>query len=295
MSTSEAVAVLKKQIEAALSEYTRGDLDILVHVIDISYNSLLASNKRRNTNKYALDYKEFLNTVRENSNKVSDYLEALTLVKNNKGTCLLEEEGSILLINKNFNTARDFITRISRLIKHNDSFGVSFRSRNLQEIETSRKYGKAKGSFFLRKNDNGYGVYKVDKLPETNTYGMIPVEGYQDVKSINYLAQVRSKQYSKSTNLSRFVDLEVEFNEAGEVVEKKSLYSVLDLGHGQGREEVQATPLGKKISNILELGISEKGRKLLNKYMDELVRLHNVIDLSSKILVLIKKLPDMLL
>lgn len=277
MSTAEAISVLKKQIGDALNNYTRGTLDQQVHVIDISYNSLLASNKRKDTTTYSSDYSEFLFTVYNEANIVEDYLQALTLVNNNKGTCILEDGGSIILVNKNFNTARDFITKISRLIKNNESFGVSFRSRNYQDIESTRDFSRANGSQFLLNNETGYGIYKIDKLPGTNRYGLIPVEGYQNVKEIYYLAQRRSVEYSKSTFLTTFNNTEVEIDKSGKVIEKKSLYSVLDLGHGQGLSQVQATPLGKKLLNVLELGISEKGKALVNSYMNELVKLHNVV------------------
>lgn len=283
MSTQEATAVIRKSIEDTLREYTKGTLDTQVHVIDISYTSLLASNKRNNSNKYSSNYTEFLVEVRNSANIVQDYLEAVTLVNNNKGTCVFEEAGSILLISKNFGTARDFITSISNKLKENDDFGLAFRSRNYEDIQTSRSLYRAAGSQFLISGASGYSVYRVEKLPNSTKYGLVLVSGFENIKEVSYLAQRRSADYVKTTSLTQFNNTEVDINATdNSVIIKKRLLSVLDLGHGQGVLAAQATPLGLKLSNLLTLGLSPKGQTLVNKYITELVKLHNVVDFEFK-------------
>ena len=44
----------------------------------------------------------------------------------------------------------------------------------------------------------------------------------------------------------------------------------------------QATPLGMKLTNVLSLDISSRGKELVNQYMKELVDLHNVISYEFK-------------
>lgn len=283
MSTPEAQALLKKVIEDTINEYTRGKLDTSVHVIDISYNSLLASNVVPDNRRYRANYTEFLNEAKADAIEVSDYAQALQIVKTNKGTCILYDSGSTLLISKNFDAARRFITAISNKIPSNDDFGMSFRSRNLQEIESTRSLYRASGSQFLRLGPDGkYSVYKVLKLPNTNKYGLVPVEGFQDIKEINYFAQRRSTNYTITSVLAKFNNMEVEVNTDNTVTIKRDVLSVLDLGHGQGSLASQATPLGMKISNVLSLDISNKGRALVNEYMKELIDLHSVVSYEFK-------------
>ena len=282
MSTPEAQAVIRQTIENTLNEYTRGTLDKNVHVIDISYKSLLSSNKRNSTSKYERNYKEFLSVARSSAYIVKDYLEGLTRVNANRGTCLLEEDGSILLISKNFNTAREFITKISNLIKENDDFGISFRSRNYEDIETSRELARAKGSQFIRSGPEGYGVYIIEKMPGSSKYGLVPVPGLANIKEVYYLAQRRSSTLTKTSSLARFNNMEVEVGIDNTVSIKERLLSVLDLGHGQGSLASQATPLGIKLSNLLTLGLSPKGRALIDTYTSELIKAHNVVSFEFK-------------
>ena len=282
MSTPEALAIIKQTIENTLNEYTRGSLDKVVHVIDISYKSLLASNKRNSTAKYENNYKEFLLIARNSANIVTDYLEGITKVNANRGTCLLEENGSILLISKNFNTARDFITKVSNLIKENDDFGISFRSRNYEEIESSRDLARAKGSQFIQRGPEGYSVYIIEKMPGSSKYGLVLIPELSDIKEVQYLAQRRSTKLTKTTSLAKFNNMEVEVGIDGTISIKERLLSVLDLGHGQGESAIQATPLGVKLSNLLELGLSPEGRALVDTYKAELVKLHNIINFEFK-------------
>lgn len=281
MSSQEAQSVLKREIESALNEYTRGTLDKQVHVIDISYKSLLSSNKRRDTKSYKRNYDEFLATVQSNATKVDDYLGALTRVNRNLGTCLLEDGGSILLVSKNFDSARSFISKISNLIKENDDFGTAFRSRNYEDIESSRSLARAKGAQFLVLGETGYEVRVVDKNPKTNKYELLETD-LKNVKEVLYLAQRRSTDYSKTASLKQFNNAEVTVDADKNVIIKKRILSVLDLGHGQSELAVQATPLGVKLSNVLEMGLSAQGKNLVATYMRELVKLHNVVTFEFK-------------
>ena len=281
MSSQEAKSVLKREIENTLNEYTRGTLDKQVHVIDISYSSLLASNKRRNTKSYKTNYDEFLSTVESNATKVNDYLQALTRVNKNLGTCLLEDAGSILLVSKNFDSARNFITKISNLIKENDDFGTAFRSRSYEDIEGSRSLARAKGAQFLMLGENGYEVRVVDKNPKTNRYELLETD-LKNVKEVLHYAQRRSTEYSKTTSLGQFNKAEVTVDANKNVIIKKRILSVLDLGHGQSELAVQATPLGVKLSNVFEMGLSPQGKNLVATYMRELVKLHNVVNFEFK-------------
>lgn len=283
MSTPEAQAVLKKVIENTINEYTRGKLDEKVHVIDISYRSLLAANAIPDNRRYQNNYIEFFNEVMVSAIEVSDYAQALGVIGSGRGTCVLFDSGSVLLISKNFDAARRFITSISNKIPSNDDFGISFRSRNLQEIESARSLYRANGSQFLRQGPDGkYSIYRVEKLPNTNKYGLVPVEGFQDVKEIKYYAQRSSTEYTKTSVLSRFNNMEVEINTDNSITIKRDVLSVLDIGHGQGSLASQATPLGMKLTNVLSLDISNKGRELVNQYMKELVDLHNVVNYEFK-------------
>ena len=282
MSTPEATAFLKKslakEIDAELSKYTRGELDTLVHVIDISYESLLKSNARRNTATYRKNWEEFYRAAISTATLVPDYATALIKVNKNSGTCIIQEAGSVLVVSKNFNAARTFVTNVSRQIPTNEDFGISFRGRNLEDIETSRKLSRAKGSTFLIYDNGRYTVKKVEKLPGTNNYGLVPIDGgYSNVQEVYYLAQRRSVEYSVSNKLDQFANLEVDIDESGKIVIKKRLLSVLDLGHGEGELSSQSTPAGKKIFNILQLGLGAKGKALVQRYLKELRDLHNVV------------------
>jgi hypothetical protein len=285
MSTKEAHDFLKEKIDSILKEYTRGTLDKRIHVIDISYNSLLASNRKRDTVAYRKNWQEFYDTCISSATRAEDYLEAVTRVNSRGGTYYIVDSGSTLLISKNFDAARNFITKVSNNIKTNDDFGISFRGRNLTDIQTSRKLYRAAGSMFLQQDvtTGKFGVYKVEKMPGTNTYGLVPIPAYTDVKEVLYLAQRRSTSYTKSKLLKQFNDLEVLIDkETGEVVINKRLLSVLDLGHGQGEVSPQTTPAGQKLLNILELGLGPKGRGLIEKYLQELRTLHDVVKFEFK-------------
>lgn len=287
MSTEAAQQVLRTSIEEILKEYTRGTLDKQIHVIDISYDSLRRANARRDTPTYRNNWQEFRDTA-YNLAKTSapDYLTAVQLINKSGGTYYLQDEGSELLISKNFDAARAFITKVSNQIKTNDDFGIAFRGRNYTDIETSRKLARVAGSMFLQQDvtTKKFGVYEVSKLPGVNKYGLIPVDGFGDVKEVLYLAQRRSTNYTKTTSLREFDNLEVELVNTTEngasvkkVAIKKRLLSVLDLGHGQGELSPQSTPAGVKISNILNLGLGPKGKALVEKYLNELRKLHNVV------------------
>jgi hypothetical protein len=285
MSTKEAHDFLKEKIDSILKEYTRGTLDKSIHVIDISYSSLLASNKKRDTVTYRNNWQDFYDTCIEFATRAEDYLQAVTRVNSRGGTYYLVDSGSTLLISKNFEAARNFITRVSNKIKTNDDFGISFRGRNLTDIQTSRKLYRAAGSMFLQQDltTGKFGVYKVEKMPETGTYGLVPLLKYTDVKEVLYLAQRRSTSYTKSKALKQFNDLEVLIDkETDSVVINKRLLSVLDLGHGQGEVSPQTTPVGQKLLNILELGLGPKGRSLVERYLQELRSLHNVVKFEFK-------------
>lgn len=281
MSESAARKVLKKAIEDTLNQYTRGVLDKQVHVLDVSYTSLLRANMQKDTTKYKKDYAEFIGAVKELTNPVHDYLTAVKLVSNNRGACLLQEGMSLLLVSKNFDAARSFITKVSNSIPTNDSFGVAYRTRNLQEIQVSRKLYRAAGSAFLLKDvsTGKYNVFSVNKVG--GTYGLIPVPEYSDVKEVLHFARRTSTSYSVSKNLDSFDNLEVEIVD-GKIAVKKRLLSVLDLGHGQGELSPQITPVGQKLSNLLNLGLSPEARDIVEASLLELRSLHNVVSFEFK-------------
>jgi hypothetical protein len=285
MSTKEAHDFLKQKIEGILKEYTRGTLDKSIHVIDISYDSLKVANARRDSATYRKNWQEFYETCISMSTKVPDYLTAVEAVNSRGGAYYLVEGTSTLLISKNFDTARTFISKVSNAIKTNDDFGVSFRGRNLTDIQTSRKLYRAAGSMFLQQDPatGKFGVYKVEKMPDTNTYGLVPLLDYTNIKEVLYLAQRRSTEYTISNSLKQFDNLEVLIDEKTKnVVINKRLLSVLDLGHGQGELSPQTTPAGQKLSNILQLSLGPKGKALVSKYLQELRDLHNVVSFEFK-------------
>jgi hypothetical protein len=285
MSTKEAQDFLKQKIENILKEYTRGTLDKSIHVIDISYESLKIANARRDSTTYRKNWQEFYDTCTSMSTKVPDYLTAVNNVTNRGGAYYLIEGTSTLLISRNFDTARTFISKVSNAIKINDDFGVSFRGRNLTDIQTSRKLYRAAGSMFLQQDPatGRFGVYKVEKMPDTNTYGLVPLLDYTNIKEVLYLAQRRSTEYTTSNSLKQFDNLEVLIDkETNKVVINKRLLSVLDLGHGQGELSPQTTPAGQKLSNILQLSLGPKGKALVSKYLQELRDLHNVVSFEFK-------------
>lgn len=283
MSTEKAVARLTKRIEGVLSEYTRGNLDKEVHIIDLSYKSLLRSNNISPSSEYRKNYLEFIDAVKSKAKLVPDYLTAITNLKLNKGSSVLEDGLSILLINKNFNTARDFITDVSKKIPGNPDFGVRFRDRKLSEVEISRKLERALGSMFIRNNDGKHAVYRVEKLPNTDTYALVLVPGFENIEEIAYLESASSESYSYSKDLKKYANLEVEISQDNKVVIKKSMLSVLDLGHGQGSTLSQVTPLGKKMTNLLKIrNLPPEAKALVNKYLEELEKTHNVVAFQFK-------------
>jgi hypothetical protein len=285
MSTREAHDFLKQKIEDILKEYTRGTLDKNIHVIDISYESLRKANGRRDTATYRKNWQNFYDTCISTATKTTDYLQAVEKINKSGGAYYLIDGTSTLIISKNFDTARTFISKVSNSIKTNEDFGIAFRGRNLIDIQTSRKLYRAAGSMFIQQDPvtGKFGVYKVEKMPDTNTYGLIPVLEYADVKEVDYLAQRRSTEYTTSKSLKQFDNLEVLINaKTKNVVINKRLLSVLDLGHGQGELTPQTTPAGQKISNILDLGLGPKGKALVEKYLQELRNLHNVVNFEFK-------------
>lgn len=281
MSSSEALKVLKEAIKEILNENTRSTLDKKVHVIDISLVSLIHSNKIRTTSSYQKNWNEFYTTVQKNAPIQLDYLKAVEYVTSNKGTCRLEEAGSILLISKNFSAARNFISRMSDAIPSNKDFGKVFRSIELD----GSAYARYKDKMFLVDDIQlGYTLKIVSKNTQTNRYELVPVIGYEStqVKEVYFLAQKRSTEYSKSNALSNFANSQVTIDGEGKVYIEKTVRSVLDLGHGQGLSTAQTTPLGTKISNLLSLDLSEKGRALVATYIKELTSLHNIVEFEFK-------------
>ena len=281
MSSIQAQEVLKREIQAVIDEYTRGLLDDQVHVIDISYKSLLASNAIKDNISYSDNYNEFYFTVTQYVPKLPEYLAALIHVNNNLGSCIITDKSSTLLISKNFDAARNIITRISNLIPDNEDFGIAFRTRNYEEVQATRALYRASGSSFLIFEDGKYKVKEVKKLGNSSRYATVTVYGFGNISQVEYKEKAADISYIKTTNLSQFKNKEVEivkYDDNTKAVRIKSLtLSVLDLGHGQGLQAVQATPLGLKLNNILKIDISATGKQLVTQYIKELVDLHNVV------------------
>ena len=281
MSSIQAQQVLKQKIQDVIDEYTRGLLDDQVHVIDISYKSLLASNAIKDNISYSDNYNEFYYTISQYIPELPDYLAAIKHVNNNLGSCVILDKGHTLLISKNFDAARNLITRISNLIPDNEDFGISFRTRNYEEVQATRALYRAAGSSFLIFEDGKYKVKEVKKVGNSSRYAIVTVYGFGNINQVDYKEKAADSNYIKTTNLSQFKNKEVEivkYDDNTKVVRiKSSILSVLDLGHGQGTQAVQATPLGLKLSNILKIDISAAGKQLVNQYIKELVDLHNVV------------------
>jgi hypothetical protein len=282
MSSSQAQVVLKREIQKVIDSYTRGTLDEQVHVIDISYKSLLASNSLKDNSNYSDNYNEFYFTVAMSATKVGDYLTAVKHVTENKGTCILLDRGYTLLINKNFDTARNFITKISNAIPDNEDFGIAFRTRDLEDVQITRALYSAAGSSFLVFQNGKYKVKEVKKLRNSSKYALVTVRGYGNITEVEYKEKASDVTFIKTNNLSQFKNKEVELiSGSSKIIRVKArVLSVLDLGHGQGTNAAQATPLGEKFRDLLNIDLSPGAKDLIRQYIKELVDLHNVVSFT---------------
>jgi hypothetical protein len=142
MSKEEATTAINRVIIDCLQDKeVRKNLDSEYHILDISLRSLEVANNRGGTSPKILwsSYWKFFVAVRSDCSSrgcvVSTLETALEKLSKGRGVCLI---GDNLLACRNFNTARDFISKISETPELIDdpSFGQSYRERTLSELQT---------------------------------------------------------------------------------------------------------------------------------------------------------------
>lgn len=128
-ATLEKSSIFKK-----LQDNFRKKLNSRYHVLDISYEALYANIKSKSQRAHRLfdvSYLEFISAIRTYP-RLHIYDSIQNISKISPGTTLIENPP--VLINSSFDSARTFITTISRLIPKNKYFGVSSRVRTLAEL-----------------------------------------------------------------------------------------------------------------------------------------------------------------
>ena len=128
-ATLEKSSIFKK-----LQDNFRKKLNSRYHVLDISYEALYANIKSKSQKAHSLfdaSYLEFISAIRTYP-RLHIYDSIQNISKLSPGTTLIENPP--VLINSSFDSARTFITTISRLIPKNKYFGVSNRVRTLAEL-----------------------------------------------------------------------------------------------------------------------------------------------------------------
>jgi hypothetical protein len=293
---SEAKKIIEKVISKVLNTpdgvlSPREKLDGSVHILDLSEKHVLFAN-RIDPDKNSRDsYNKFIHTVEQLANTSTSIDGAIEKVLSNKGTQYIAEFN--LLVCKNFNTARKFITEVSRAIPDDEYFGTSYRERSLAELKTA--YGIEEGSPLIKDFLNkafvieGNRIGQVQEFVEGNksTYHLVPI--YSSINS-QFLAlksqtgEISIEPASKHMGARISTEkgtIELVNTDMGLLpLLKRQYLSKLDLGHLFKKKILGGdTPLGKRLEKSFSYrGLSPEAKGIVQHYIDELDKAHGSVD-----------------
>jgi hypothetical protein len=297
MSVAEGKkAIYESEIAEILKLYTRGELDEKLHIVELSLEALASANRVSPiTSEFRDSYNEFANailrksagwyrTLEEAAQNYSSPKDSVNRISVPKGSFVqVKNAGTNLLVFKSFDSCRICLTEVSNSIPDNPYFGISYRTRNLDEVQSSRSLASAAGRMFLLLDTKTkqHRVYEVKKLGAR--YSLVPVRGYSKVQEVLYKEKPSSEEYTSTKDLSSYIGIEVELiKDTKQVVVRQRRLSAIDIGHGQGSAIGQVTPAGIKISKVLEMNLGRRGRALVEGYLQRLKSAHSYTKFEFK-------------
>lgn len=303
---SEAKAIIDKLIaETLLSESPREKLDKKFHILDLSYDHVVRSNKLNGslvaTRKA---YEEFIFHVifmGRQATSLEDAIEASISSKGSVGTQYIDNID--LLVCKNFDTARKFISKISKMIPDNIHFGISYRERTFEELKSAYKIEEDSslkpllGKSFLLANGTIGQVIEVEtefaKTGRKARYALVPQESLVTKIGIIKFIAVKDREDSETYKIEPIgshigAQITSENNEISLVhtdsgllpILKRTYLSKLDLGHLFKKSTIGGeTPLGARLQQAVSYpGLSAKNQKLVQTYINKLDKAHGKVD-----------------
>jgi hypothetical protein len=287
----EAKAVINKIIQGVLHDHeVRKNLDSDYHILDLSYASISTANTRdMRTSRtiHIVSYMKFMRAIRADTSSrgclVPTVEIALEKIADEKGACLVD----LFLVCRNFNQARDTISRVSGTpeLINDPSFGQTYRERNLSEynIPAGMTSGLSdlKGKAFIQANGIigqvaekpitedrsnyswyeeislgkftkiGYYASRADELSDTVTIANLVPEFVGCQISVRSERDSTVKSIGQGFSTTR--DIALYEDEQGNKYPfvKRNRLSVLDLGHGYlDWSSTGRTPLGNKLENV---------------------------------------------
>ena len=294
----EAKGVINKIIRDVLADHeVRKNLDSEYHILDLSFASISTANTREMRTSRTIgwgSYQKFIRAVRADASSRGCFVPtmeiALEKIATNKGACLV----GLFLVCRNFDQARDTISRISGTpgLIDDPSFGQTYRERTLAELQTqyqipanmSKNLGILKDKAFIQASGKIGQVAAVPDIkdptktvtiwfedPSLGTFSEVAYyasrqDELDDVVSIDNLnpnftgSQVTAKPPAKDENLIPIVGpREIALYERdGKKYPfvKRNRLSVLDLGHAYMQwDSTGRTPLGEKLAHVAAEGI----------------------------------------
>ena len=291
MSKKEANIVIKNLIKNVLESVSpREALDASVHILDVSYYHVMWANGIKTSKKSEESYIRFLLAVESKAYISISIDDAIGKVINNKGTQYIRSLN--LLVAKNFNSARHFITEVSKLISEDEYFGTSYRERTLSELKTAyaiEEGGSLKpliGKAFVIE---GNRIGQVQEINYNNkpSYSIVPI--YSSINSEFLALQSPTGDISiepASKHMGARISLEdgtiqlIKTNVGELPLLKRQYLSKLDLGHLFKKKTLGGdTPLGIRLQDsLLYPGLSTKNRNIVQKYINQLDKAHGKVD-----------------
>lgn len=288
---SESRVIIEKLISETLESVSpRKVLDTSVHILDLSYGHVIRANRIRDSKKAEQAHGELITAVTSIA-KISSSMEvAIENILANRGTQYLPDVN--LLVCKSFSTAREFISRVSRLIPNNEYFGTSYRERSLSELKLA--YGLEEGSslaplegkaFILADGEIG----QVQKLTESakTYYSLVPIHQLGKNTHIALKDPITGGIYTEQINTHIGAQVSTESGEITLVntelgklpLIRRTYLSKLDLGHMFKKSTPGGdTPLGMRLHNAVNYaGISPQNKALVQKYIDKLDKAHGKV------------------
>jgi hypothetical protein len=291
MSQKEAKKVIDSLIENVIKSHSpRKALDESVHILDISYDHILQANGQKDSKNFLDSYTRFLIAVTSLAKDSSSIDKAIDAVLHNRGTQYLQKYN--LLINKNFDTARKFITKVSHLIPDDEFFGISYRERSFSELKTAYKIeegeslGPLVGKAFVSGNGSIIQVQELDQSGGSkfilNTIYSPLNTGFIALKDPDGVISVEPSSIHEGARVSLEKDtLTIVKTDKGYLpLLKRDYLSKLDLGHLFKKQTLGGrTPLGERLQTAIKYeGISPSLRKVIQEYVNELDKIHGSVD-----------------
>jgi hypothetical protein len=292
----EAKGVINQIIKDVLENHeVRKNLDSEYHILDLNYSSISTANTRDMRTSRSISwgsYQKFIRAIRQDTSSRGCFVPtieiALERIADHRGACLV----GLFLVCKNFDQAREIISRVSGTpgLIDDPSFGQTYRERNLSEynIPAGMTSGLSdlKGKAFIQANGiigqvaekpitedrSKYSWYeeislgkftkvahyasRADELSDTVTISNLVPEFVGSQITVKSERDSTGKNIGQGFSTNRDIALYEDKQGNKYPFVKQNRLSVLDLGHGYlDWSSTGRTPLGEKLASIASEGI----------------------------------------